>query len=142
MHRVLKFHFLSVFFYRNGLPFVSKIIDLLIRLIFSCDIKHTCKIDKTVKFYHNALGVVIHPRVTIGANCAIYQNVTMGGNGKSREKNGAPTIGKNVFIGAGAVILGPVNIGDDVIIGANTVVTKDVEAGTTVIGAKASYLKR
>lgn len=47
---------------------------------------------------------------------------------------GAPTIGNNVYIGAGAKILGNIKIGNDVKIGANAVVTKDVPDGSTVVG--------
>jgi serine O-acetyltransferase len=45
-----------------------------------------------------------------------------------------PTVGNNVLLGAGAVILGAVTIGDGARIGANAVVTKDVPAGSTFVG--------
>jgi len=44
------------------------------------------------------------------------------------------TIGRNVWIGAGAIILPGVNVGDDAIVGAGSVVTRDVPAGATVVG--------
>lgn len=44
------------------------------------------------------------------------------------------TIGENVWIGGGAIILGGVTIGDNAIVGAGTVVTRDVPAGATVVG--------
>ena len=43
-------------------------------------------------------------------------------------------IGRNVWIGAGAIILPGVTVGDDAIIGAGAVVTRDVAAGATVVG--------
>ena len=43
-------------------------------------------------------------------------------------------IGRNVWIGGGAIILPGVTIGDDAIIGAGSVVTRDVPAGATVVG--------
>jgi len=43
-------------------------------------------------------------------------------------------IGKNVWIGAGAIILPGVTVDDDAVIGAGSVVTRDVPAGATVIG--------
>ncbi|MET0292557.1 MAG: DapH/DapD/GlmU-related protein, partial [Steroidobacteraceae bacterium] len=43
-------------------------------------------------------------------------------------------IGRNVWIGAGALVLPGVTIGDDALIGAGSVVTRDVPAGTTVVG--------
>lgn len=50
-------------------------------------------------------------------------------------ENGKPiTIGRNVWIGSGALILPGVTIGDDAIIGAGSVVTRDVSPGTTVMG--------
>ena len=44
------------------------------------------------------------------------------------------TIGRNVWIGGGAIILPGVTIGDDAIIGAGSVVTRDVPAGATAVG--------
>ena len=44
------------------------------------------------------------------------------------------TIGANVWIGAGALILPGVTIGDDAIIGAGSVVTRDVPPGGTAVG--------
>ncbi len=54
---------------------------------------------------------------------------------------GAPIIGNNVYIGAGAKIIGNCRIGNNVRIGANTVVTKDIPDNTTVIGADIRIIK-
>jgi maltose O-acetyltransferase len=43
-------------------------------------------------------------------------------------------IGRNVWIGAAAIILPGVSIGDDAVIGAGSVVTRDVPAGATAYG--------
>ncbi|MBX9828717.1 MAG: sugar O-acetyltransferase [Xanthobacteraceae bacterium] len=43
-------------------------------------------------------------------------------------------LGRNVWIGGGAIILPGISVGDDAIIGAGSVVTKDVPAGVTVRG--------
>ncbi len=43
-------------------------------------------------------------------------------------------IGRNVWIGGGAIILPGVSVGDDAIVGAGSVVTRDVPAGATVVG--------
>ncbi|MEK7342528.1 MAG: sugar O-acetyltransferase [Pseudomonadota bacterium] len=43
-------------------------------------------------------------------------------------------IGRNVWIGGGAIILPGVTIGDDAMIGAGSVVTRDVAAGATMVG--------
>ncbi|MFL4470979.1 sugar O-acetyltransferase [Tateyamaria armeniaca] len=44
------------------------------------------------------------------------------------------TLGENVWIGAGAIILPGVSIGDRAIVGAGSVVTRDVAGDTTVFG--------
>ena len=43
-------------------------------------------------------------------------------------------IGRNAWIGGGAIILPGVAIGDDALVGAGSVVTRDVPAGATVFG--------
>lgn len=76
-------------------------------------------------------GIVINKDALIGENCTIFQQVTIGA---VQGKVGAPIIGDNVYIGAGAKILGNIKVGNNVKIGANTVVTKDVPDGVTVVG--------
>lgn len=71
----------------------------------------------------------------IGENCIIFQNVTIGTNGSSI----GPTIGNNVFFGAGCSVLGNIKIGNNVKIGANAVVVKDVPDNCTVI-SKETYI--
>jgi serine O-acetyltransferase len=46
----------------------------------------------------------------------------------------SPRIGRGVFIGAGATVVGDIQIGDRARIGAGTVVTSDVPAGCTAVG--------
>jgi len=43
-------------------------------------------------------------------------------------------IGRNVWIGGGALILPGVTIGEDAVVGAGSVVTRDVASGATVMG--------
>ena len=81
-------------------------------------------------------GVVINSAVTGGSNVFIEHQVTIGA-----EKQQAPVLGDNVFIGAGAKILGAVRIGNNVKVGANAVVTKDVPDGATVVGIPAKVIK-
>lgn len=81
-------------------------------------------------------GTVIGGGSIIGNNFTIYQNATIGYN------NGFPTIGNNVFIGAGAVVIGKIRIGNNVKIGAGAVVIEDVPDNCTVVGPKAKVILR
>ena len=50
------------------------------------------------------------------------------------QYNAAVHIGKNCWIGAGALIMPGVTIGDNTVIGAGSVVTKDIPAGVVAVG--------
>ena len=50
-------------------------------------------------------------------------------------------IGRNVWIGGGALILPGITVGDNAIVGAGSVVTRDVRAGATVAGNPARLLR-
>jgi len=51
-------------------------------------------------------------------------------------------IGKGVWIGAGAVILGDTVLGDNCVVGPNSVVSGSYEAGSTLIGNPARLVRR
>lgn len=91
-----------------------------------------CILPKGIVFPH-PYGVIIHSETVIGEHTIVMQQVTMGGKSLINP-NGAPTLGSNCYIGAGAKILGAVKIGNNVTIGANAVVTKDIPDGVVVVG--------
>ena len=51
------------------------------------------------------------------------------------------TIGNNVWIGAGAVVLPGVTIGDNTVIGAGSIVTKDIPAHVVAVGNPCKVLR-
>jgi serine O-acetyltransferase len=77
--------------------------------------------------------IIIHPDVVIGAGCNLSQGVTLGISGRGNRR-GVPTLGERVYVGANAVIAGPVNIGDDALIAANTLITRDVAPRSVMLG--------
>jgi serine O-acetyltransferase len=81
-------------------------------------------------------GVVINGNVRGGSGVKIEHQVTIGA-----EKRLSPVIGDNVFIGAGAKIIGSVVIGDGAKVGANAVVVADVPAYSTVVGIPARVVR-
>ncbi|MDB5385252.1 MAG: putative serineacetyltransferase [Planctomycetaceae bacterium] len=82
-------------------------------------------------------GVVINGNVRGGRQIFIEHQVTIGA-----EKNQTPILEDNIFIGAGAKIIGPVRIGRWSRIGANAVVVHDVPQGATVGGIPARVLRQ
>ncbi|HAF01619.1 MAG TPA: serine acetyltransferase [Methylophilaceae bacterium] len=83
-------------------------------------------------------GIVIHPAASIGPNCLILQQVTIGVG----ASDGFPEIGGHVDIGAGAKVLGAIKIGNHAKIGANAVVLIDVPEGQTAVGIPAKLLSK
>jgi serine O-acetyltransferase len=87
-------------------------------------------------FPHGLYGVFISQGAEIGENCTIFHQVTIGSNTLDDSKGkGSPIICNNVYIGAGAKIIGSVKVGNNCRIGANCVVTKDVPDNSTVVSA-------
>jgi serine O-acetyltransferase len=102
-------------------------------IVTQSEIDLTCRIEGGLLLTHPN-GIVIHPKVTIGPNCLIFHQVTLGTGGSIP---GVPSIGGHVDIGAGAKVLGGVKIGDHVKIGANAVVLCDVPDGSVAVGVPA-----
>lgn len=91
-----------------------------------------------LSFPHHGFNIVLNQTITIGNNCTIMQGVTIGSS--KNNNNGIPTIGNNVIICAGAIIIGNVKIGDYSVIGAGSVVVHDVPAGAVVAGNPAKII--
>ncbi len=89
---------------------------------------------------------IVHPLAVtigsceIGSNCTVYQGVSIGANYRSQCGKAYPTIGDNVRISPGAVILGPINIGSNVVVAANAVVINDVPDNSVVGGVPARVI--
>jgi serine O-acetyltransferase len=84
----------------------------------------------------HATGVVINGRVVGGSGVFLEHQVTIGA-----ERRASPRLGNDVFVGAGAKVLGSVSVGDGARVGANAVVVKDVPPHTTVVGIPARVVR-
>lgn len=89
------------------------------------------------KLPHGLYGIIISHNAVIGSNCTIFHQVTIG-----EGKGGAPVIGDNVFIGAGAKIIGNVKIGSNSKIGVNAVVVHDVPENSIVTAPEGTVIVR
>ena len=61
---------------------------------------------------------------------------------KGMQYNMPVSIGKNCWIGAGAIILPGITIGDNVVVGAGSVVTKDIPSGVVAVGNPCRILRK
>ncbi len=109
---------------------------------FRCDYGTNIRLGHN--FYSNYNLIILDcAKVTIGDNVFIAPNVIISTAGHpidaavritGEEFAKAITIGNNVWIGAGVIILPGVEIGDNVTIGAGSVVTKSIPANTVAVG--------
>ena len=92
---------------------------------------------------HGIHGLFVSENAKVGKNCVIFHQVTIGSNMIEGSKTfGYPTIGDNVYIGAGAKIIGNVTIGNNCRIGANAVVTEDMKENTVAVAEKTRYITK
>lgn len=82
-------------------------------------------------------GTVINKAVRGGANVTLENGITLGA-----EKGASPKLGDNVFVGAGARVIGGVRVGSRARIGANGVVLEDVPEDATAVGVPARVVAR
>lgn len=95
-------------------------------------------VGKGLKIPHRG-PIIINSNAKIGDYCEINSMVNIGNNVDQRDK--APIIGKNVFIGPGAKIFGDIKIADGIKIGANAVVNKNFKKkGITIAGVPARII--
>jgi serine O-acetyltransferase len=77
---------------------------------------------------------------SIGDDCQIWHSVTIGLSESGTNKK--PTIGNNVKVCTGAIVVGDIVINDNVTIGAGAVVTKSVPKSCIVVGNPAYIIRR
>src|SRR5438067_1342627 len=113
------------------MPLLGRAVGVLLNSRLDCRIRSPL----LMPFPH---GIVIERGVSLGSRVTVMHQVTIGRKDPvvPREHGGnLAVIEDNVFIGAGAKVLGPVRIGRGATVGANAVVTRDVPSHCTVVGA-------
>ena len=134
----IKLYRMGNWFYRHHIPLLPKITKALTYLLFNSVVPYTAKIGRGTKFAYGGIGCVVHSRAVIGERVIIGQNTTIG---RSLDPEDIPTIGNDVYISAGARIIGKITIGNNVIIGTNAVVNKDVPDNCIVAGVPAKVIR-
>lgn len=129
MHRIA--HFL----WRRKCYFCARLLSHISRFLTGIEIHPGAKIGRRFFIDHGS-GVVIGETSEIGDDVLIYQGVIFGGVTLQKKKR-HPTVGNQVMIGAGTIILGPIVIGNGARIGAASLVIHDVPTGAIAVGVPA-----
>ena len=128
-------HRMANFLWRHGLYLPARVISHLGRFLTAIEIHPGARIGRRFFIDHGA-GVVIGETTEIGDDVLLYQGVVLGGVSLKKEKR-HPTIGNNVMIGAGTIVLGPISIGNGAKIGAASLVVRDVPSNSVAVGVPA-----
>ena len=119
-----------------GLGPLEMLFNKLNSTLGSCIIGRGAEFGPGFVLFHSN-GVVINGRVRGGRNIHIQHEVTLGDD----DHGQTPVLGNDVYLGAGAKIIGGVTIGDGTRVGANAVVVNDVPSGATVVGIPARVVR-
>lgn len=133
-------HRLNYWMWRHGLYFLARWHSQWVRFWTGIEIHPAAQIGRRLFIDHGS-GVIIGETSIVGDDCTLYQGVTLGGTGKEHGKR-HPTLRNNVFVGAGAKILGNIVIGENCRVGAGSVILQDVPDNSTVVGVPGHIVLR
>ncbi len=138
-HAILN-HRLAHWLYNHKRYFLARLVSHISRMFTGIDIHPGAKIGRSFFIDHGS-GVVIGETAEVGDFVTLYQGVTLGGTGKEKGKR-HPTLGNNITVSAGAKLLGSFTVGDNVKIGGGSVVLRDIPANCTVVGVPGRIVRR
>ncbi len=121
---------------RHHLVLFEMLFNKLNAVFCNCVIGRGAEFGPGLVLIHSS-GVVINGQVRGGERVFIEHQVTIGA-----ERRQSPVLGNDVFVGAGARLIGAVHVGDGARVGANAVVLDDVPAHATAVGVPARVAAR
>ena len=117
------------------IPFGPQVLSRLIRHLYGAEVHWNAEFAPGVSIVHGT-GLVISHGAIVGSGTILFQGVTLGESiDSSTRVVGAPTLGFDVHVGPGSVLLGPIVIGDGTKIAANSVLDQSVPPRSIVRGA-------
>jgi serine O-acetyltransferase len=131
---------LAKLFQRIGLGMIGWFLLEINKLLHGCVIGLGVEFGKGFVLMH-PIGVIINGAVKGGEKVVIESGVVIGTSHIGLPVE-VPILGDNIFIGAGARVLGGIYVGNNVKIGANAVVVKDVPDNVTVAGIPAKIISK
>lgn len=119
-------------FFPIGIPvfIIQRFFNYYMRLMYLVEVDDA---DIQPGFYIGHIGTIFVGPSKIGKNFSIHHNVTIG-IGHAQTAEGVPTIGDNVWIGAGAMISGAISIGSNATVANGCILARSIPAGCLAAG--------
>jgi serine O-acetyltransferase len=118
---------------------LARIVSRFIRHAYGAEIHWKARFDDGIAIVHGH-GLVVGHAVVVGGGCILFQGVTLGEGTSPDGRVGSPQLGREVHVGPGAVLLGPISVGDRSKIMANVVLAESV-ASEVLVGAPAPVIE-
>jgi serine acetyltransferase len=125
-----------------GIPLAPQVASRMIRHLYGSDIHWEAQIEPGVVFVHG-MGLALSSAARVQRGAILFQHVTLGLSfDQATQTTGAPLIERDVHVGAGTTIVGPVTIGARSKVTANCFVRTSVppdsivEAPAPVVSAR------
>lgn len=118
------------------IPLLPQIVSRVCRHLYGADIHWDAQFEPGVLIVHG-MGMCISHGAIVDSGAILFQGVTLG-EAMSPDSRvvGSPRVGRDVHIGPGATLLGPISIGAGSKIMAGCVVTQSVPPGSIVEACK------
>lgn len=130
-YQAVVLHRMAHWFKSRGIPVLGPMIARLNQFLTGVEIGPGAVIGPGLRISHG-YGIVVGGYARIGRNALLLHQVTIGSPHPATVEK-MPVIGDNVFIGAGAKVIGEITVGDDVFIGVNAIVARDIPSGSRVL---------
>lgn len=132
--QLLLLYRLAHYFFKKQWNVPAKICEWFQILLSGCYISRRAEIGNNFRIAH-PVGIVIGSS-KIGNNVKIWQNVTIGADGKIEGVREYPVIEDNVKVYANAILLGAITIGENTSIGALSLIRRDIPPNSTALTDK------
>jgi serine acetyltransferase/GT2 family glycosyltransferase len=120
-------------------PLGAQVVSRLIRHLYSAEIHWDAEVAPGVSIIHG-VDLVLSHSCKVGEGCILFHEVTLGeGIDPVTREVGAPTLERNVHVGPGAKLVGPIVVGEGTKIGAGVVLTRSVPKHSRVLSPEPGF---